>query len=145
MKRKIEIQAIILDRLMEYLEKGKKEINLLEELNGELSFAEIRSGVNLLSSLDYIIYNEKIPLNQGFFVKITKKGIVYYQDIFEPKIKPKSFIDLLKDFKNSLEYSKTILISLIIFFSIIFGFFYQENINNFSFFANLLKTFDNKR
>lgn len=136
--KKIEIHARVIDRLLEHLEKGNKEVNLLEELTGELSFEEIRAAVHYLETMGYITYNKSIPQNQGFLCKITKEGIKYHQEIFEQKQKKSSWIEKLKSFFEMAETAKTAAFSLFMIITLVFGINIKKIASHSPFIANIL-------
>lgn len=139
----IEVQARILDCLLEELQHGNKEfINLLLELTGEIPFRDLRAAVYILSELGYILHNDAIPDNKGFFCKITKEGIRYHQDIFDAKEEPlkekTSFFNFLKNIVSFFENAKTIITTLVTILVIVFGFNIQKIAHQFPILANLI-------
>lgn len=137
--KEIEVQALALDRLFDALKNGIKEnVNLLQELTGEVSFKELRAAVYTLAELGYISHDESIPDHQGFFCKITKEGIKYHQDIFEPQETEKGFFDKIKDLFSFFEKAKNIAFTVVTILCLIFGFNIQRIAHQFPVLANLI-------
>lgn len=139
----IEIQARILDCLLEELQHGNKEfINLLLELTGEIPFKDLRSAVYILAELGYINHNDAIPDNKGFFCKITKEGIRYHQDIFDAKEdapqEKTSFFDSFKNIVSFFENAKTVITTLVTIIVLVFGLNIQKVAHQFPFLANFI-------
>ena len=146
--KSIEVQARILDYLLTELQRGNKEqVNLLLEFSGEISFHALRAAVYTLTELGYIEHNDQIPDNQGFFCKITKHGIHYHQEIFEPKqenkkeevkSEKKSFMDTVKDIVTFFENVKTIGTVVVAVIIMVFGMNIQKISHQFPALASIL-------
>ena len=106
----IENQAIILERLVgNYLSWIDSHVNLVLELTWEMSFNNIRKTVIYLNEYWYIESLETEKLNE-IYVKVLKKWILYYEEMFEQKSEGKNVspnkLDLnavsgiFKNFKN---------------------------------------------
>lgn len=140
---KAESQALVLDRLMEALERGNREkINLLEELSGEIKFIDLRAAVCYLAALSYIEYDDHIPQNQGFYCKITKEGIKYHHAIFEhqdtSKKEKTSFVKKLKEISEFFESAKAIAVTVFMIMTMVLGFNAKRIAQELPMVANLL-------
>ncbi len=109
--------SIILNQLIESLESGDKGyVNLSSELEGKISFKELRAAVYHLSEIEYITHNDEIPDNKGFHCKITKEGIKYHENLLEAKNKSeekKSLKHKVSGIIHFFEHAYTIVIVVV--------------------------------
>lgn len=138
--KEIEVHAVVLDRLVSELKRGEKRyINLLEELTGEVNFRDLRASVYYLSELGFVDHDGKIPDNEGFYCKITKDGLRYHQDIFEPASQKKlSWTERMQSMVQLFESTRTLAVVVFILIVLIFGLNAEKIMEKFPALASLL-------
>ena len=121
-----EAQNSVLIFLMKKLEEGNKEyINVTEQIEAEISFKNLRSAVYCLTEMGYIECDKNKEGNVGFFCKITRDGIKYYQENLESTIKEKkvkkTFNEKMKDIISLVENAKAIIVTVVTIVALVFG------------------------
>lgn len=112
----LQDQAVILDRLTEYYFNWvDSHIEIVTALSWEMSFNDLRAAVIYLIEFWYLEKLETEKKNE-FYVKITKKWIEYYEEIFssskeEKKVVKISFKEKIKEFTDNVNAVRTLVVS----------------------------------
>jgi hypothetical protein len=140
--KEIEVQAIVLDRLVSELKRGeKRHVNLLQELTGEVSFKDLRAAIYYLSELGFILHDDNIPDNEGFYCKITREGVRHHMDIFDAQKEGEKELSWTEKFQNIIHFfenAKTLATAIVVVITLIFGLNIQKIAHKFPVLASIL-------
>jgi len=111
----IKDQSIILDRVTEYYFNWiDSHIEIMTALSWEISFNKLRSAVIYLVDFWYL---EKLETSTGneFYIKVTKKWIEYYEEIFSKKdeVQETGFKEKINNITENINAVKTMAISAV--------------------------------
>lgn len=138
----IKDQALVLDRLAEfYFSWIDSFVELISEMTWEISFKKLRAVILYLVEFWYIQRSYTWKWNE-FYVKITKKWIVYYEEIFSSENvnneKKLTFLEKIKKVSEWVGAVKWIATWVVAVFTILWVWFHSEISNQFS--AKILQT-----